>query len=149
MKRQWTVGSSIEIGPSRLLRALLLLLWGGGALAIALLSPHWVWIVQGLWAAAVCYWAASSYGIARRQLVLTAARDGWQVSLDGGPEPLVGIRGGLIGPRMATAVLRTPHASHVLVATGDNTSAEEHRLLRRLLVDGIPREDQASLGRGT
>jgi hypothetical protein len=149
MKRQGTVDATIEIGPSKRLRSGLLLLWTGGALLLALLRPQWQWLAQALWAAAMWRWAASSYGVGKRRLSLGAGPDGWQVMVDGVAEPLLGIRRGIVGPHLVTAVLRTRHASLALMATADNSTPESHWRLRRLAVDGIPQRDQPSLGRGT
>ena len=149
MKRQGTVDTAIEIGPSKRLRSGLLLLWAGGALLLALLHTQWQWVAQLLWTAAMGRWAATTYGLGRRALSLRAGPDGWQVLVDGVTEPLTGIRRGLVGPHLVSVVLRTPHASRALVATVDNTSPESHWRLRRLAVDGLPQRDQPPLGRGT
>jgi hypothetical protein len=149
MQRQGTVDKPIEIQPSAGLRSLLLLLWAAGAALFAALHPYWEWAIQGLWAAAMWHWAASTCGVGLRPLRLSPDADGWRVEVDGRSGRLLGLRRGIVGPRLVTAVLQTSIGSYAVMASADANTPEMHWRLRRLMIEGVPQQVQSSLGRGT
>lgn len=125
----------IEIGPSRRLRAAILLVWVAGAALAATRSPLWGAGGLLLWSAGILLWLHLTFGLNGRRLVLRIEGRVPQVILDGVAEPLSDIRPGIITPALATALLVTPRACYAIMASMDNVPPDAHWRLRRLLVD--------------
>ncbi len=124
----------IEIGPSRLLRLIVLAVWVFGALAIELQQLVWAGLGQLLWALGSGYWVLSTYGLNGGRLALQADRSELRLLAGGESIPITEVRPGIITASLVSAELRTAGKRYAILATRDNLSRDAHRRLRRLLV---------------
>jgi len=141
------------IRPSRWGRRVVLIV---GILVLALLAGTRIEgrLLIGLaWSLALFWWWRSTPGLGGPALRLWQEKEGWRLRQgEGAVLPLTGLRRGWVSHRLASGELMTPGGPVPLVVPADSATPEDHRALRRLLLDGLPPDagiDQSTGMRGT
>jgi hypothetical protein len=143
----------LHIQPSRQGRRVVFIV---GFLMLALLAGTRIEgrLLIGLaWSLVLFWWWRSTSGLGAPELRLWQAKAGWRLRQgEGAVLPVTGLRRGWVSHRLASGELMTPSGPVPLVVPADSADPEDHRALRRLLLEGLPPDvdlDQSTGTRGT
>ncbi len=139
----------IHIGPSRqgyrvvIVAAILVPILLDDTRIEARLFIDLAWIMMLFW------WWRKTPGLGGPELQIWRAKEGWSLCRDGGESvPVIGLRRGGVSAWLASGELMTPAGPVPLVVPADSAGFEAHRVLRRLLLEGLPADPEETRSSG-